>query len=116
MNSPSSLAWMLCEILHGCPVGRLSLTISLPFPSFVRPHASVGFSIDYSSFWVHLFLVRFGRHGAGWSHSTQAHSSLYAASLIRLHALDEPPGLRANAGFLLHLANPRLDNSRVQGS
>src|SRR5437667_10064925 len=87
MNAPSSLAWMLSEILHGCPA--FDRTVMVHFCS-ISSHSWFGFrqcwiSIDYSSFWAFLFTRAFptGHLGPG-------SVILYATLLIRCVAHGEP--------------------------
>ena len=142
---PCSLARMLSEILHGCLVCRSGPAIGL-FPSSSRSAESQrGISIDYSSFWVHvcrcdrvsdradgrttprliyLYTPRrsFVRTLFASRPSFELARPMRAAKNSSWRDAREPPKLRADAGFLLHLANPAGRRHRqkseftVQGS
>jgi hypothetical protein len=78
MNAPSSLAWMLSEILQGCPVWHSFLLITVRLVFRLRLCTSIGFPST----------IRVSGHSSETaSVLTQPHLSLYAAPLIRKHIL-----------------------------
>src|SRR5262245_17608854 len=98
MNAPSSLAWMLSEILHGRPAFPHTVTFwSISFRSFGFRQPRI--SIDYSSFWA--FCTRAPEEAPGpgsviWYTPRRS----FAGSLLRT-SFSEPGNFRANAVFLL---------------
>ena len=86
MNAPSSLAWMLSEILHGCPALHALMVCSLSIssrPSF-RLKSPVWISIDYSSFWAFCTRALIEDSGPG-SVILYTPRRSFAGSLLRTH-------------------------------
>lgn len=99
---PSSLAWMLSEILHGCPALAPAVMILLSARSH-RP--SFGFSpgSDFNRLFEFLGILYPCPLEGQWPRLSHL---IYAAPLIRWLALEntsspEPGIFRANAEFLL---------------
>ena|SRR5262245_47991193 len=97
MNAPSSLAWMLSEILHGRPAfPRTHFLLDLISSNgFRQPRIS----IDYSSFWA--FCTRAPEEAPGpGSVILYTPRRSFAGSLLRT-LFSKPGSFRANAVFLL---------------